>query len=792
MNIKDINPDAYRVVDQPLNINNLPQGSYAAVDDSKPVKAPFLQRAGSVIDAIFGGGKIGEAIGTEIARALATPEQRKQPALTAPGPSAGEIAGSALRAASLFTPVGRISGAIGGTLGKAGVTTGAKFLGNVGGITSAGYGFDVGSNLEAGKTGADVLKPGFGTATSVALPFIPPALKGATRLAAESVGVSTGAGYGAIKELFNASAKGGAEKKAALDALRGNTTPEQIVQEAKGALGQIRNSRAESYVRSLSALKDTKESYDISPVVSSVKTNLEKFGVTVGDDGALNFSRSPIRFNKQAQDDITTIVDTMKDYGSTKGDRTVVGLDSLKRALSDLYTPSGEARAFVTSVKSAVREVLSEAPGYDAMSADYETKSKLINEIQKTLSLGDKASIDTAFKKLTTVLRTNNEERRILVEELNAISGGTLVPKIAGQQMSEVLPRGIARQIEGFGALGTIMAGFGASLLKLAIFASPRIVGEMVNVLGLGAQAGNKLLDVLGVKGVKLISPGDRLLNTKAGQKLEGAVKQSLRNAPGLSMRDVTRYDDSGRPISNGDTLGGTGNSAKWPTTPSKKSTAGDTSTGNAATGKGGVSARKADTSVPFDGVPKELEPLAQEARKYKSAEEFVRAQGKPVYHQSISKVAFDTFEEGKKRPAYSQADQGIYFSPDKTFVRGKYGSAGGATIDAFLFPKKVLDLGEYDAMYFNGKKLNAGDIVVENFKRAQRGVEPMLPDPDILLDTITPKAKQWLKENGYDMVEGMKGEMHTAPEIVVINPSIIKTKKQLADFWKQANKTSP
>ena len=569
MNIKDINPDAYRVVDQPLNINNLPQGSYSTVSQPEAPKQSFLQKAGSVLDMIFGGGKVGEAIGTEIAKAMASPEERKQPALTEGAPTAGEIVGSALQSAALFTPIGRVAGMIGKGLGKVGITTGAKFLSNVGAGAVAGEAFDVAGNLQEGKTGVEALKPGFGTAVGAGLPLVPPILKGARVLARESVGISTGAGGGAITELFKASAKGGEAKKAAVAALRGNTTPEQIVQEARGALGQIKNSRATEYVRSLNTLKESTKSYDISPIVDSVKTNLQKFGVTISQDGALDFSRSPIRFNTEAQKDITTIIETMADFGSRKGDRTVVGIDSLKRAFDDLYTPSGQARAFVQSVKDSARKILSEVPGYDAMSLNYETKSKLINEVQKALSLGDKASIDTSFKKLTTILRTNNEERKILAEELNAISGGTLIPTIAGQQMSEILPRGIARQIEGFGALGSILAGFGAPLLKMALFASPRVVGEFVNAIGIGAQAGNKLLDILGVKGVKLISPGDRILKAIQGKPAIASNTQTVKSATKVNT---------------------TKSIAVNPTT-----------------------------------IPPELQSLAREAQKYSSAEEFVK-----------------------------------------------------------------------------------------------------------------------------------------------------------------------
>lgn len=481
-------------------------------------------KPGSIIDSIFnaatqfvdflGGKHVADTFGTEIARIGKSPQDQAN--IEAMAPTVAQTTGSALQLGSLFAPVGAEAKIL--SKGAQAVGVGpkvAKVIGNVGVGAATGFGLDVGQNLADGKTGTDVLTPGGITAVGAAIPLAGPVIKGATRLGAEALGVTTGTGYGAIKELFNASAKGGAAAETARNALRGNTTPEQIVQEAKGALDQIKSSRSQVYQNSLAKLKESKQTFDITPVIDSVATNLEKFGIRVGQQGEIDFSRSPLRFNSAAQTDITQIVNTMKDFGSNKGDRTVIGLDSLKRAFSDLYTPSGEARAFVQSVKSSVRDILGQVPGYDAMSTNYEEKTHLINDIQKSLSLGDKASIDTAFKKLTTVLRTNNEERRVLVEELNAVSGGKLVPMIAGQQMGEILPRGIARQIEGFGALGTILAGFGAPLLKMAVFASPRVVGELVNALGIGARASKYLMDVLGTKSAQF--PGDSLL--KIGNK---------------------------------------------------------------------------------------------------------------------------------------------------------------------------------------------------------------------------------------------------------------------------------
>lgn len=151
---------------------------------------------------------------------------------------------------------------------------------------------------------------------------------------------------------------------------------------------------------------------------------------------------------------------------------------------------------------------------------------------------------------------------------------------------------------------------------------------------------------------------------------------------------------------------------------------------------------------------------------------------GDIYYHQSQSKEPFSEFKQrgdkGYKKAYYSQAGEGIYFSQNKDLVQSKYGKEGGQLISAKLKPKKKLDLGEYDAMYFDGTRVNSGEIVVENFRRSQQGL-PELPEPDIKLTEISKEAKEWLAKNGYDMVEGMKGEMWSAPEAVVLDKSIIE-----------------
>lgn len=139
-----------------------------------------VDKAAGILDTIFGGGKIGEAIGTQIAKGnLGNTVQKlvigrdlspEEEAMVSKGPSAGQIAGSALQAATVFTPVGKVAGLTTKAARAAGMVRGASALGKVSAGALAGGAFDVAQNLQEGKTGMAALKPGAGAAIGAAIP----------------------------------------------------------------------------------------------------------------------------------------------------------------------------------------------------------------------------------------------------------------------------------------------------------------------------------------------------------------------------------------------------------------------------------------------------------------------------------------------------------------------------------------------------------------------------------------------------------------------------------------------
>lgn len=323
--------------------------------------------------------------------------------------------------------------------------------------------------------------------------------EGAKNAASETLGVTTGSGGEAIRQAAAAGAEvaktpsGGA---AFTDAMRGKSSPSEIVNNAQDALQTIKEKQGADYRAKLQGIKDTKGSLDISPLKTELDKQMGNFGIKVSEDGTLDFTRSTIGNDDAAMSAVKKAYEDVNGWGTKEGDRTAVGLDTLKRRLDDLYAPTKQSRAFTQALKSSVRKTLSSVPGYDEMTKDYENTANVIDDIKSATSLGGKAGVDTVFKKLSSAMKQNQDLRLEMTKALEDTSGKGVLDQVAGQNLNSILPRGLI----GKGAdLLNIVKGLGgaihpAALIEFAL-TSPRIVGEFVRGLGWSAE---KISQVLG------------------------------------------------------------------------------------------------------------------------------------------------------------------------------------------------------------------------------------------------------------------------------------------------------
>ena len=164
---------------------------------------------------------------------------------------------------------------------------------------------------------------------------------------------------------------------------------------------------------------------------------------------------------------------------------------------------------------------------------------------------------------------------------------------------------------------------------------------------------------------------------------------------------------------------------------------------------------------------------LASEAKKYKSAEEFIEAQGEKLIHITESKNVESINKSGIRytQPKEGSISEGISLAGKRTDTNKIFGDAD---IDVYLSPniKSVTMTEALDGLGFQKERT----VSTIGLKDAER------------------KAIQWAKDNGYDVIDmrDAKGSVYAGmDEVRIINPdpSILKTKSQLTDIWNKANK---
>ncbi|MHB8370917.1 MAG: hypothetical protein ACYDBP_14745 [Leptospirales bacterium] len=316
--------------------------------------------------------------------------------------------------------------------------------------------------------------------------------KGAQKLVKEGLGVTTGVGPHIVGKAMQGSAdfqKG----------LRGQVAEEDLFNAARDAAQSMRDQKREEYLKGIKGLEDpsltlSKWKSLQGQINQSFGKSIRKFGVSLNKDGTINMSRSPIPdLTPQMQNTLSDIVS----WGKKKEDFTPKGLDLLKQRLSQ-YTQdsSGREKAFIAPVLDTVKGILNKhVPGYQKTMQKYESDTRNLDEIVKTLSLKNTSTKDTFLRKIKTGLR-NSDYRVKLIDALDKHSPG-LMDQLSGYFMQDATPRGITgRGILGAETMGAVFHAPHAipALAGGALVSSPRLMGEILSTVGKHAASMKKAL----------------------------------------------------------------------------------------------------------------------------------------------------------------------------------------------------------------------------------------------------------------------------------------------------------
>jgi len=408
----------------------------------------------------------------------------------------------------------------------------------------AGFMADMSTVLTGGAAATAKLPQVAGALSKTASMVDPLALmyKGATGAtkaiggAAENIlGATTGVGREAISQAFKAGEEGGQRAKEFTSNLRGSANMMDVLDIAKQNLEQLRIDRSTAYKSNMKNIKGDKSILNFE-------------GIDKALDNAMNqvSYKGQIK-NQAAADELTkarTLIENWKKLDPAEY-HTPEGMDSLKQSVGQILedlkprtTPDMVIKGVYNSIKS---EINSQAPTYSKTMKAYTESSEQIKEIERALSLGDKASADTAMRKLQSLMRnnvnTNYGQRLKLAQELEQAGGQQMMPSLAGQAMQDWMPRGMQRVTAPLGVTGLFSVGGPAAAGLGAAASSPRLVGEAAYGAG---KVSKGLLDI------NQLTPTldyPALLNMMyQAEQLKKQAEQS-KNIPYIELRGMAQPD---------------------------------------------------------------------------------------------------------------------------------------------------------------------------------------------------------------------------------------------------------
>lgn len=401
---------------------------------------------------------------------------------------------------SLGYMAGKIGTEIAGTAGVGGLAAkGAQSVGAApsiiqalrsSGMSGGTLGQRVGAGGLTGLAAAGAVNPedaGTGAAIGMGVPLVGPALKVAGKALRSGLGATTGVGEEAISQAYKAGKQGGNAAEQLAANMRGTAPMDEVLTAAKQNLQAMGQQRQQAYRSGMVSVKDDKSvlSFD-------------------GIDKAIQDAKAMATFkgqskNAPASSAVQSVAEEIAAWKALDPAEyhTPEGLDALKQKIGGILEaiPAEQKTAYtaVSEIYNSIKsEITKQAKGYADVMKDYSEATELIREIEKSLLGGKRATADTSMRKLQSLMRNNVNTsygfRDQLAQQLRDAGGQDFMPALAGQSLSDWMPRGIQRGIAGTGGAGLAFMGNLPAAAGMAAVSSPRLMGEAV--YGAGKAAG--------------------------------------------------------------------------------------------------------------------------------------------------------------------------------------------------------------------------------------------------------------------------------------------------------------
>jgi hypothetical protein len=300
-----------------------------------------------------------------------------------------------------------------------------------------------------------------------------------TGLTANVLGMTTGTGAEALSQAYKAGKAGGEKGKIFIENMRQEVPIDTVLNSAKQTLQTMKANKSADYVASKTGWAADNTRLDFSPIEQSF-LNLEDSLKVKGK----------WKIGKEEVNKVNEVKQVINDWKKSPSLHTTVGLDALKQRIDAIYPDSpkqSQAQRVITGSSNSVKDtIIKQAPDYAQAMKDYEVMSSTIKDIETALSLGNKASKDTALRKLQSLTRnnvqTNYGGRLDMARQLEQVGGENIMPAVSGQALSSLTPRGLAGQSGA--SLAALASYFNPATLATLPITSPRLMGESAYKLG--------------------------------------------------------------------------------------------------------------------------------------------------------------------------------------------------------------------------------------------------------------------------------------------------------------------
>ena len=415
--------------------------------------------------------------------------------------------------------IGKVGTEIAGTLGAGGaiakalpagapiaeaIATGGIRAGGmpgVGGMAARTIGGAISGGAAAGMVDPSQALTGaaIGGALPSAIPIAGTIARKTGGLVSDVLGLSTGAGGESVRQAARAGMAGGDRARSFTSNMRGDAPMTDALDIAKSNLDAMRAAKNAQYRSGMVDITSDKSVLDFSDVDNALT---DAANITLFKGKVKNAKAESVRA------EIEQAVDEWRSLDPSEF-HTPEGFDALKQRIGAIVesipieerTAAKVGKDIYNSVKNAITK---QAPAYAKVMRDYTQAADDIAQAEKALSLGGKASVDTAMRKLQSLTRnnvsTNYGNRLALAEQLQEKGGKEFMPALAGQSLSSLTPRGL-QGVVGTGAVagGGIAGGIpgAASALPFLAAGSPRLVGETAYGVGKAARGADTLMRLL-------------------------------------------------------------------------------------------------------------------------------------------------------------------------------------------------------------------------------------------------------------------------------------------------------